>query len=98
MCAPKGMVGWVGALWAMQWVVEMLVMPKGGVLQAPQRVGVADVGAAGDALGCDGLGDADGDGVVGDGAGARGGRRFRWSALGGGMGGGVAGDVGGCCR
>ena len=25
-----GVVGWVGALWAMQWVVEMLVMPTGG--------------------------------------------------------------------
>ena len=24
------MVGCVGALWAMQWVVEMLVMPTGG--------------------------------------------------------------------
>ena len=48
----EGVVGWVGALWAMQWVVEMLVLPTGGgVLQAPQRVCVADVGAAGDALG-----------------------------------------------
>ena len=31
MCA-EGVVGWVGALWAMQWVVEMLVMPTGGLL------------------------------------------------------------------
>ena len=30
----EGVVGWVGALWAMQWVVEMLVMLTGGVLQA----------------------------------------------------------------
>ena len=29
VCA-EGVVGWVGALWAMQWVVEMLVMPTGG--------------------------------------------------------------------
>ena len=79
VCA-KGVVGWVGALWAMQWVVEMLVMPTGGgVLQAPQLVGVADVGAAGDALGGYGVVDADGDGVVGDGAGAGGGRQFWWS-------------------
>ena len=29
----EGVVGWVGALWAMQWVVEMLVTPTGwGVL------------------------------------------------------------------
>ena len=31
VCAD-GVVGWVGALWAMQWVVEMLVMPTEGVL------------------------------------------------------------------
>ena len=73
-------MGWVVALWAMQWVVEMLVMPTRGVLQVPQRVGVADVGAAGDALGGDGVGDGDGDAVVGDGAGAGGGRWFRWSS------------------
>ena len=47
----QGVVGWVGALWAMQWVVEMPMMPTGGgLLQALQRVCVADVGAAGDAL------------------------------------------------
>ena len=47
----EGVVGWVWALLAMQWVVEMLVMPTRGVLQAPQRVCVAYVGAAGDAFG-----------------------------------------------
>ena len=31
VCA-KGVVGLVGALWGMQQVVEMLVMPTGGVL------------------------------------------------------------------
>ena len=30
-CA-EGAVGWAGALWAMPWVEEMLVTPKGGVL------------------------------------------------------------------
>ena len=28
----EGAVGWAGALWVMQWVEEMLVMPTGGVL------------------------------------------------------------------
>ena len=31
VCA-EGAVGWAGALWAMQWVEEMLVTPTGGVL------------------------------------------------------------------
>ena len=31
VCA-EGVVGWAGALWAMQWVEEMLVTPTGGVL------------------------------------------------------------------
>ena len=31
VCAGA-VVGWIGALWAMQWVAEMLVMPTGGML------------------------------------------------------------------
>ena len=31
VCAET-VVSWVGALWAMQWKVEMLVTPRGGVL------------------------------------------------------------------
>ena len=31
VCA-EGAVGWAGAVWAMQWVEGMLVMPTGGVL------------------------------------------------------------------
>ena len=79
VCA-EGAVGWAGALWASQWVEEMLVMPTGGVLWASKRVCVVDVGASGDAPGGDGVGDADG--VIGDGAGAGGacgsGGRCRW--------------------
>ena len=30
--SAKGAVGWAGALWAMQWVEELLVTPTGGVL------------------------------------------------------------------
>ena len=36
VCA-EGAVGWAGALWAMQWVEEMLVMPTGGVLEVMRR-------------------------------------------------------------
>ena len=76
VCA-ENVVGWAGTLWAMQRVEKMLVMRTGGVLWAPKRVGVAHVGASGDVLGGDGVGDADG--VVGDRAGAGGGLRLRWS-------------------
>ena len=76
VCA-QGAVGWAGALWARQWVEEMLVTPTGGVLWASKRVCVVDVGVWGDAPGGDGVGDADG--VIGDGAGAGGGLRLRWS-------------------
>ena len=76
VCA-EDVVGWAGALWAMQWVEKMLVIPTGGVMEAPKRVHVADLGASGDAPGGDGVGDADG--VVVDGAGARKGLRLRWS-------------------
>ena len=76
VCA-EGLVGWFGALWAMQWVVEMLVMPTGGgavsAATAADALAVADVGASGDAPGGGGVDDADGDGVVGDGTGAGGG-------------------------
>ena len=50
VCA-EGAVGWAGALWAMQWVEEMLATPTGGVLLASKRVGVVGAGASGDAPG-----------------------------------------------
>ena len=69
----EGVVGWVGALWAMQWVVEMLVMPTGGGC-CRRCNGFVWLMWVLQAMRC-----ADGDGVVGDGAGAGGGWRFWWS-------------------